>query len=162
MWVLPMINLKIRHKTTYHYCQPVNLWPHRLMLRPRESRDLRLISSKVAVTPAAVVTWATDVSGNAVATANFQTTTQKLVIDSAAELTLNTSAWPVFDIAASAIFYPFRYSDDEWADLGALILCSTTRSFRRQSRANTSTPDARKTANEHLPPNSDAYASNDE
>jgi transglutaminase-like putative cysteine protease len=122
MWVLPMINLKIRHKTTYHYCQPVNLWPHRLMLRPRESRDLRLISSKVAVTPAAVVTWATDVSGNAVATANFQTTTQKLVIDSAAELTLNTSAWPVFDIAASAIFYPFRYSDDEWADLGALTV----------------------------------------
>ena len=37
--------------TTY---QPVSLGPHRLMLRPRESRDLRLISSDVAVTPAAV------------------------------------------------------------------------------------------------------------
>jgi len=29
-------------------------------------------------------------------------------------------AWPIFDIAASAIYYPFRYSDDEWADLGQL------------------------------------------
>ena len=42
------------------------------MLRPRESRDLRLISSDVVVTPAAVVTWAHDVFGNAVAMANFQ------------------------------------------------------------------------------------------
>ena len=43
-----------------------------------------------------------------------------LVIDSVAELELDAVAWPVFDIAASAIFYPFRYSDDEWTDLGAL------------------------------------------
>jgi hypothetical protein len=27
--------------------------------------------------------------------------------------------WPVFDIAASAISYPIRYSDNEWTDLGA-------------------------------------------
>ena len=32
----------------------------------------------------------------------------------------NAAAWPVFDIAASAIFYPFRYSNDEWTDIGAL------------------------------------------
>jgi hypothetical protein len=40
-----------------------------------------------------------------------------LVIDSVAELQLNAAAWPVFDVAASAIFYPFRYPDDEWTDL---------------------------------------------
>ena len=28
----------------------------------------------------------------------------------------------MFDIAASAISYPFRYSDDEWTDLGALTV----------------------------------------
>jgi hypothetical protein len=38
---------------------------------------------------------------------------------SSTELELNASAWPVFDIAASAIVYPFRYSDDDWTDLGA-------------------------------------------
>ena len=115
-----MITLKIHHRTTYRYRQPVSLGPHRLMLRPRESRDLRLISSDVVVTPAAVVTWAHDVFGNAVAMANFQAMTDNLVIHSVAELQLNAAAWPVFDIAATAIFYPFRYSDDEWIDLGAL------------------------------------------
>jgi transglutaminase-like putative cysteine protease len=117
-----LITLRIHHKTTYRYRQPVSLGPHRLMLRPRESRDLRLISSKVTVTPAAAVSWAQDVFGNAVATATFQTMTDSLVIDSVAELELDAAAWPVFDMAASAIFYPFRYSDDEWLDLGALTI----------------------------------------
>ena len=117
-----MITLRIHHKTTYRYRWPVSLGPHRLMLRPRESRDLRLISSDVTVTPAAAVTWAQDVFGNAVATAAFQTMTDTLVIDSVAELELTAVAWPVFDIAASAIFYPFHYSADEWIDLGALTI----------------------------------------
>ena len=47
----PLITLKIHHKTTYRYRQLMSLGPHRLMLRPRESRDLRLISSDVVVTP---------------------------------------------------------------------------------------------------------------
>ena len=78
---LPLITLKIHHRTTYRYREPVSLGPHRLMLRPRESRDLRLISSDVVVMPAAVVTWAHDVSGNTVATATFQTMADNLVID---------------------------------------------------------------------------------
>lgn len=90
------------------------------MLRPRESRDLRLIVSNVAVTPVATLTWANDVFGNAVAIATFQTMSDHLVIDSVAELMLDAVAWPVFDIAASAISYPFRYSDEEWTDLGPL------------------------------------------
>ena len=122
MLELPLITLKIHHRTIYRYRQPVSLGPHRLMLRPRESRDLRLISSDVAVTPYAVVTWAHDVFGNAVATASFQTLTDNLVIDSVAELQHNATAWPIFDVAASAISYPFRYSDDEWIDLGALTI----------------------------------------
>jgi len=117
-----LISLEIRHKTTYRFNAPVTFWPHRLMLRPRESRDLRLISSRITVTPGAVVTWAQDVFGNAVAMATFQTMASSLVIDSVAVLQLDAVAWPVFDIAASAISYPFRYSDDEWADLGALTI----------------------------------------
>jgi transglutaminase-like putative cysteine protease len=117
-----LITLNIHHKTTYRFHKPVSLWPHRLMLRPRESRDLRLISCKVTVTPTATVTWAHDVFGNAVAMATFQTMAANLVIDSVAELQLDAVAWPVFDIAASAIFHPFRYSDDEWTDLGALAV----------------------------------------
>jgi len=112
--------LTIRHRTTYRYHRPVALGPHRLMLRPRESRDLRLISFNLSVTPDAVVTWAHDVFGNAVATATFQTMTDRLVIDSVAEIEPSAVAWPIFDVAASAINYPFQYSADEWIDLGAL------------------------------------------
>jgi transglutaminase-like putative cysteine protease len=117
-----LIALRIHHKTTYRYHEPVRLGPHRLMLRPRESRDLRLLSSSVTVTPDAVVTWAHDVFGNAVATAAFQTAAAHLVIDSISELQLDATPWPIFDIAASAISYPFFYSRDEWIDLGALAV----------------------------------------
>ena len=120
MYEHSLIKLRIQHKTSYRYRQPVTLGPHRLMFRPRESRDLHLISCEVTVTPAAVVTWAQDVFGNAVATTTFQTMADTLLIDSVAELELTAAAWPIFDIAASAIFYPFRYSDDDWIDLGAL------------------------------------------
>jgi len=121
-WSCPVIALKIRHKTVYRFRQPVSLWPHRLILRPRESRDLRLMSHTLAITTAPVLTWAHDVFSNAVAMATFATTTDMLVIDSAADILLNAAPWPVFDIAASAISYPFRYSDDEWTDLGALAI----------------------------------------
>ena len=118
-----MVTLRIRHKTTYRYRQPVALGSHCLLLRPREGRELRLISSEVTVTPAATIGWAYDVSGNAVATvAAFQAMADTLVIESRAELQLDAAAWPVFDIAASAIVYPFQYSADEWTDLGALTV----------------------------------------
>jgi len=115
-----MSALRIHHRTTYRYRHPVALGPHRLMLRPRESRDLRLISVDVTTTPEGTITWAQDVFGNAVATAGFQARGDTLIIDSVAELHLSALPWPVFDLAASAIFYPFRYTDEEWTDLGAL------------------------------------------
>jgi transglutaminase-like putative cysteine protease len=118
----PSNTLHIRHRTDYRYRQPVSLGPHLLMLRPRESRDLRLISNKVTITPTASVSWAQDVFGNAIATATFQTTASHLVIDSLTELQLGSELWPVFDIAASAISYPFLYTADEWSDLGALTV----------------------------------------
>ena len=117
-----MTTVDICHRTTYRYRLPVALQPHRLMLRPRENRDVRLSSFDVKVTPEATVSWAQDVFGNAVATATFRTMADTLVIESLARLQLEAAAWPVFDIAASAISYPFIYSADEWTDLGALTV----------------------------------------
>lgn len=117
-----MSRLRIQHRTSYHYHQPVHLGPHRLMLRPRESLDLRLITNSVTVTPAAALTWAHDVFGNTVGTASFSTMADSLIIDSITELDLHAEAWPIFDVDVSAMSYPFRYSDDEWTDLGALTL----------------------------------------
>jgi hypothetical protein len=119
---LLLITPKILHTTTYRFNERVSLMPHRLMLRPRESRELHLVSTQITVTPDAILTWAHDVFGNAVATATFQMTATNLVIASVAELQLDAVAWPVFDIAFSALSYPFRYSDDDWIDLGALAV----------------------------------------
>src|SRR5664279_2343713 len=114
--------LRIQHKTIYRFRQLVSLAPHRLMLRPRESRELRLMSHVLSIAPFAATTWAHDVFGNAVAVAAFSGLASTLVIDSVSDILLNAAAWPVFDIAASALSYPFRYSDDEWTDLGALTV----------------------------------------
>jgi hypothetical protein len=72
------------------------------MLRRRESRDLRLVASSLTVTPPATVTWAQDVSGNAIAMAKLQAMADHLVIDSVVSVQLDAAAWPVFDIAANA------------------------------------------------------------
>jgi len=113
--------LSILHRTEYLYRQPVRLGPHRLMLRPRESRELRLVSSEIVTWPTARLTWAQDVFGNTIATANFSGETDRLVIESAATLDLTSSPWPVFPIVATAINYPFFYTDEERTDLGALL-----------------------------------------
>ncbi len=118
----PLIALTIRHKTTYRYNRPIWLNAHRLMLRPRESRELRLLSARLTVMPEAVVTWAHDVFGNAVSTATFQGLTDYLIVDSVTDLELDATAWPVFDVAASAAAYPFSYLSDDRADLGELAI----------------------------------------
>jgi len=92
------------------------------MLRPREARELRLMSHLLTITPTPVITWAQDVFGNAVATASFADSEPLLVVDSTCDILLDTADWPVFDVAASALSYPFRYSDGEWTDLGALTV----------------------------------------
>lgn len=117
-----MLDLCIRHQTTYRYRRPVSLGAHRLMMRPRESRDLRLLSNAITLSPEATVTWAHDVSGNTVATATFQTPAASLVVQSVSRVELSAAAYPVFAIAASAIAFPFRYTDDEWTDLGNLTV----------------------------------------
>jgi transglutaminase-like putative cysteine protease len=114
--------LETVHTTTYRYRHPVYLGPHQLMLRPRETRELRLFSHELFITPTATVTWAHDVAGNSIGTALFDTPTDHLVVESRARLEITAAAWPVFAISASAIEYPFLYSADEWTDLGALTV----------------------------------------
>ena len=117
-----MTRLVVRHRTTYRYREPTGFGPHTLMLRPKESRTLRLHTHTLEISPAASVSWAHDVTGNSVATASFHEPADTLTIDSVATLTLDVEKWPVFDIAATATTYPFLLSEDEMTDLGALRL----------------------------------------
>ena len=112
--------IEICHKTEYRYAKSVPLGPHQMMLRPRETRDLRLISFDLDVMPAASVVWSNDVAGNAVAVATFENSSDVLAMTARTVVDLKAPVWPVFPIAAHAASYPFLYSDDDQADLGPL------------------------------------------
>src|ERR1019366_2490076 len=46
-----MPSLTIRHVTTYRYRQPVAFGEHRMMLRPRDSYDQRVIEARLEINP---------------------------------------------------------------------------------------------------------------
>jgi transglutaminase-like putative cysteine protease len=116
-----MTVLQVRHTTIYRYRRPVQLGDHRLMLRPRDSHDLRLIETGLNFSPPASVRWVHDVFGNSIAIASFAVPAAELTIESS--LTLETYAVerPAFQIAASAASYPFIYSPDDRIDLGRML-----------------------------------------
>lgn len=114
--------LRIQHRTIYLYSRPVDLGPHRLMLRPRESPELKLLSFAVSTTPPSLFSWSLDVYGNSVARALPMWASDSLVIDCETRVDNLALANPILNIAASATSYPFRYADSEWNDLGHLAL----------------------------------------
>ena len=46
--------LTVRHVTTYRYAEPVQFGEHRMMFRPRESHDLRLVRTQLDIRAAPV------------------------------------------------------------------------------------------------------------
>jgi len=117
-----MVSFRIVHSTTYLYRRPVQLGAHRLQLRPRESRDIRVVAMDVVMTPPGTITWANDVFGNAIATATFSAPTDKLTIESQVTLEHGAVPFPQFEIARGAASFPFAYGLDEVSDLGALLI----------------------------------------
>lgn len=117
-----MAMFHISHTTRYRYRCPVTLGPHQLQLRPRESRGLRIVSADIAITPSASLSWARDVFGNTIATAIFNAMTETLTVESNATVEHDFDPWPLFDIALSAVSYPFSYSEQDQIDLGALLI----------------------------------------
>ena len=64
--------LTIHHKTEYRYAHPVAFGEHRIMLRPRDGHDLRVLSSSLDIVPQPMrLRWIHDVFGNSVAIATF-------------------------------------------------------------------------------------------
>ena len=64
--------LTIHHKTEYRYDRPVAFGEHRIMLRPRDGHDLRVLSNDLVITPEPMrLRWIHDVFGNSVAIATF-------------------------------------------------------------------------------------------
>ena len=117
-----MTVLSVRHVTTYDYHRPVRFGDHRIMFRPRDSYDQRLISSDLVITPAPRrIRWLHDVFGNCVAIASFVGEAEQLRFDSTIVLDHTPSNAPDYSIEDYARSYPFTYGSEEMPDLVRLI-----------------------------------------
>jgi transglutaminase-like putative cysteine protease len=110
--------LSIRHVTTYHYHQPVAFGAHRMMLRPRDDDDQKLIHSEIEITPKPrQLTWTMDAFGNHVATADFADRAAELRFVSNIRLDHAPRGFRATDIADLARTYPFTYPAEDWPAL---------------------------------------------
>jgi transglutaminase-like putative cysteine protease len=110
--------LTVRHSTIYRYREPVTLGEHRIMFRPRESHDLRLIQAELMIAPKpAHLRWLHDPFDNSVAVATFAGTTYELRFESVVTLQHFETTLPEYPIEEYARSYPFRYSDEDFPAL---------------------------------------------
>jgi transglutaminase-like putative cysteine protease len=110
--------LTISHKTEYRYARPVAFGEHRVMLRPRDGHDLRVLTGQLEISPQPMsLRWIHDVFGNSVAIATFDERATTLTFNATA--TVEHSPVEEFALTAQdrAYFYPFLYEDEEFPDL---------------------------------------------
>lgn len=113
---------RVRHSTAYSYAKPVTLGRHRLMFRPRDSHDLRILDTSLTITPpAANLRWLHDVFGNSVAVVDFDCEAQELAFVSEIRLEHFAGELPPFALEDYARTYPFSYSTEDQPDLGRTI-----------------------------------------
>ena len=88
-----------------------------MMMRPRDSHDLRLLDTSLAISPTASVRWLHDVFGNSVAIANFTEPAAELIVESS----FHAEHFPLSETAVAieeyARHYPFSYDASEIPDL---------------------------------------------
>ena len=110
--------LTIHHKTEYRYDRPVAFGEHRIMLRPRDGHDLRVLRGTLEIAPQPMsLRWIHDVFGNSVAIATFDVRSETLTFTSTATVEHNPAEEFALTPDDAAYFYPFRYSDEEFPDL---------------------------------------------
>ena len=115
-----MTALTVTHTTIYRYAAPVVFGEHRMMMRPRDSHDLRLLKTALELHPAASVRWIHDVFGNSVGIAKFRQPARELRVVSmfqAQHFPLPEGSVVIEEYARR---YPFSYDVSEAPDIGRL------------------------------------------
>lgn len=113
-----MASLTIRHVTTYRYRRPVAFGEHRMMLRPRDTREQMVVEASLEISPRpASLRLVRDALGNHVGIADFSTPSQELRFES----TVNLEHFP-FDpiflgLDEAGGSFPVRYASDELPEL---------------------------------------------
>jgi transglutaminase-like putative cysteine protease len=112
-----MTILRVRHVTTYRYHRPVGFGEHRMIFRPRDSYDQRLVSSILRISPEPCsLRWVHDTFGNCVALARFDREADELRFESGIEVEHFPD--PIdFQCEDYAQSFPFSYDADELPDL---------------------------------------------
>lgn len=110
--------LKVHHRTTYRYSEPVGFGEHRWLFRPRDSQEQRLILAERTVTPEpASVTWIHDVFSNQIALVGFDTRARELSFESIISLEHTPQTGPRFRTEDAARTWPFEYDQDTLIDI---------------------------------------------
>ena len=114
--------LTVRHVTSYHYKQPVAFGEHRLMLRPRDDDDQKVLESELEITPEpSELCWTQDTFGNHIASARFADRATELRFESTIRLDHAPAVFGAIDIEDFARTYPFTYAADDRTGLARFI-----------------------------------------
>jgi transglutaminase-like putative cysteine protease len=112
----------IRHVTTYRYRRPVAFGEHRMMLRPRDSGDQRLLHAGLEITPEPKsLRFVQDAFGNHLGIARFSGRSKELRFESTVCLEHSPPDGLCLEIEDSAKAFPFEYCADEMPDLARCI-----------------------------------------
>ena len=105
------------HTTIYRYREPVSFGEHRVMFRPRDSHDQRVIATELEVSPQSIVRMIQDPHSNSIALVQpLESATElKMVCSFTIEHAQNDAF--LTPLAKAAEFVPFAYSPDERLDL---------------------------------------------
>jgi transglutaminase-like putative cysteine protease len=113
-----MTILHVQHRTTYTYKKPVEFGEHRLMCRPRDSHDLRLLDTTLVMDPpASGLRWIHDVFGNSIAIASFNQPAQRLVFESGFRAEHFPTEPQALEVENYATRFPFNYAAEDAMDL---------------------------------------------
>jgi transglutaminase-like putative cysteine protease len=117
-----MPTLTIRHVTTYSYRQPVVFGEHRMMLRPRDASDQRVLEASLDISPKPKsLRFVQDAYGNHLGIARFSGRSQELSFESTVCLEHAPPDVGDLEIEDYARTFPFDYSADEMPNLAPYI-----------------------------------------
>jgi len=116
-----MRRLNISHITEYQFFAPVTLLQHRLLLRPRESHNVRIESSTLDIYPNHVLQWKRDVLDNSVVLVNFSGLSDRLRIASNVVIQHYEDNPLDFIVDDYAVNHPFDYAVAEQIDLAPFL-----------------------------------------
>jgi len=112
----------VHHLTVYRYRRTIRPGLHRLLFRPRDSYDQRLLDSQLRITPApAEIRWIHDVFGNCVTLIDFSCSCERIEFETTIRLDHSPENVPDFRIEDYARTHPFSYTTEEHVDLAQCV-----------------------------------------